>query len=319
MYHRVAKLDTDIWSMSVTPKHFAEHLEVIREYGYPLHLQELRNKMVNCQPIQRQIVITFDDGYADNLYNAKPLLEKFDIPATVFVTSSVMEQETELWWDDLEKILLLPVTLPNFLQLEVQGKNYQWELGESANYNTNNQMQYNRWRFLKEPEENPTRRHKLYRAIYWLLRNLSANERNQIINDLHIWAGSDPVQRKTHHTLTKEELIMLVEGGLIEIGAHTVTHPFLSEYPLGFQRDEIIHSKVYLEGILNRDINSFAYPYGDYNAETVSLVKALGFNCACSCEFARVKSNSDLFLLPRIAVEDWDGDTFAKWLLKSAF
>jgi len=319
MYHRVTELDADLWSMAVTPKHFAEHLEVLREYGYPLHLQELINKLVNYQPLQRQIVITFDDGYADNLYNAKPLLEKFDIPATVFVTSSIMERETEFWWDDLETILLRPATLPNFLQFEVQGINYQWELGEAANYSVNNQLQYSDWRFLKEPEENPTRRHTLYRAIYKLLRILPADERQQIINELYIWAGSAPKQRKTHHTLTKEELIMLEKGSLIEIGAHTVTHPYLSEYPVGFQRDEIIHSKAHLEDILNRDINSFAYPYGDYTTETVSLVKDLGFNCACSCEFARVKTNTDLFLLPRIAVEDCDGDFFAKWLLKSAF
>ena len=51
-------------------------------------------------------MVTFDDGYADNLWNAKPLLERYDVPAAVFVTTGYAGQDREFWWDELETLLL---------------------------------------------------------------------------------------------------------------------------------------------------------------------------------------------------------------------
>jgi peptidoglycan/xylan/chitin deacetylase (PgdA/CDA1 family) len=80
------------------------------------------------------VVITFDDGYADNLHNAKPLLERYDIPATVFVTTGHIGHEREFWGDELDRLLLQPSTLPELLGLSINGSPYQWELGEVAHY-----------------------------------------------------------------------------------------------------------------------------------------------------------------------------------------
>jgi peptidoglycan/xylan/chitin deacetylase (PgdA/CDA1 family) len=79
-----------------------------------------------------EVVVTFDDGYADNLHHAKPLLERYGIPATVFVTSDYIGQEHEFWGDKLERLLLQPGALPQTLQLQVNGTAYQWSLGEAA-------------------------------------------------------------------------------------------------------------------------------------------------------------------------------------------
>src|SRR5215212_8407591 len=82
MYHRVAKSSTDPFSTAVTPHHFAEHLEVLREYFHPVRLKQLPRELSVYNFPQPPVAVTFDDGYADNLYNAKPLLERFAIPAT---------------------------------------------------------------------------------------------------------------------------------------------------------------------------------------------------------------------------------------------
>jgi peptidoglycan/xylan/chitin deacetylase (PgdA/CDA1 family) len=87
MYHRVTELPNDPYLLAVTPKHFAQQLGVIRRYGVPMRLGQLVEALQDGKVPKRAVVVTFDDGYADNLYNAKPLLELYSIPATVFVTT----------------------------------------------------------------------------------------------------------------------------------------------------------------------------------------------------------------------------------------
>jgi peptidoglycan/xylan/chitin deacetylase (PgdA/CDA1 family) len=104
---------------------------------------------------------------------------------------------------------------------------------------------------------------------------------------------------------------------LIEIGAHTVTHPSLSALPIASQREEIWQSKTGLEEILDRPVTSFAYPYGkrsDYSAETVALVREAEFVCACSNFAGLVSQSTDRFQLPRVHVPDCDGEEFVKQL-----
>src|SRR3989337_311080 len=76
-YHRVAEKDIDPWSLCVTPQHFAEHLEVLKQFAQPIGLIEMVEALLACNIPDRSAVVTFDDGYANNLYNAKPLLELY--------------------------------------------------------------------------------------------------------------------------------------------------------------------------------------------------------------------------------------------------
>jgi peptidoglycan/xylan/chitin deacetylase (PgdA/CDA1 family) len=312
MYHRVAEADSDPWSLCVTPKNFAEHLEVLRKYGYPLHLQQLIKRLGNRQPVHRSIVVTFDDGYADNLYNAKPLLEKYNIPATVFVTTSGLEQNQEFWWDKLDRLLLQPRTLPSLLELNINARSYQWELGEATHYSEAYFQLNSHWKMEKEEDTNP--RHTLYRSLYKELHLLPIYEREKLLDEIRIWANAEQFASSTHRSLSKDEMLELESGGLIKVGAHTVTHPFLAQLPIAEQGVEIQQSKDDLEEILGHPVTSFSYPNGSYTRETISLVREVGFNCACCSIAGRIESNSNNFLLPRVVVENWDGEAFARFL-----
>src|SRR5919112_2621349 len=71
LYHQIAQLRSDPWRLSVTPNLFAEHLEILRRHAHVIGLQQLSKALPDGVLPDRAVVVTFDDGYADNLYNAK--------------------------------------------------------------------------------------------------------------------------------------------------------------------------------------------------------------------------------------------------------
>jgi peptidoglycan/xylan/chitin deacetylase (PgdA/CDA1 family) len=314
VYHRVAKAPSDPWSLAVTPDRFAEHLETLREHAVPLRLQQLSRALAEGTLPGRAVVVTFDDGYADNLHNAKPLLERYDVPATVFLPSGFIGSENEFWWDELDRLLLHPGRLPKHLRLNINGKTRRWQLAEAARYPRAEFRRHRRWRAW---EDAPTPRHSLYKSLWRLLHRAGDEERRRVLIELRKWAGVEE-GRPSHALLSLEQASALANEDLIEIGAHTVNHPSLSSLSLKWQRNEILESKVTLEDIVGSPVTSFAYPYGklsDYSAQTVALVREAGFACACSNFPGRVTRSTDAFQLPRLQVEDCDGDDFARQLV----
>ncbi len=317
LYHRVAEPSPDPWSLAVTPRRFAEHLEVLRQHARPMQLRQLSQALLNGSDLpDRSVVVTFDDGYADNLHNAKPLLERYDVPATVFLASGFIGHEREFWWDELDRLLLQPGALPESLSLTVNGSTCRWELGEATRYGEEAALRHRRWRAW---EEAPSSRHSLYYSLWKLLHPMTEGERQRVLHELRGWAGVEPAGRPSHRPLSIEEAVALSRGGLVEVGAHTVTHPVLSALPPASQRDEVLGSKARLEEILGRSITSFAYPHGsrsDYTAETINIVREAGFACSCSNFRGLVERSTDPFQLPRTHVQDWPGDRFARRLSK---
>jgi len=102
-YHRIApsdeKPEDDPLGLAVRAHHFEEHLEVLRSFGGPVRFDRLMASTKDRTEPKESVCITFDDGYADNLHRGKPLLEKFDVPATVFVTSGQIGSGREFPWD----------------------------------------------------------------------------------------------------------------------------------------------------------------------------------------------------------------------------
>ena len=308
LYHRVTDLNSDPWSLAVSPEHFAEQLEVIRQYARPLRLEELVQHLLNGELPDRSVIVTFDDGYADNLHIAKPLLERYEVPATVFVTTGYIGHEREFWWDELDRLLLQPGTLPESLCLEVNESTYQWELDEAARYSEDAARRYRNWRVW---EDAPTARQSLYVSLWELLRPLVEGERRQVLDELRTWAGTESANGPTYSPLSLEEAVELTQGELVEVGAHTVTHPKLSTLSVASQRNEILESKARLEELLNRSVTSFSYPYGSKSAETVAIVREARFACACSTHADLVRPSKRRFRLPRVHVPDWDREEFA--------
>ena len=310
MYHRVANLYSDPWLLAVTPQRFAQHLEILRQHTKPMPLRQLFEGLLSGNVDDRAVAITFDDGYADNLYSAKPLLERYDFPATFFLTTGYIGCEREFWWDELERLFLQPRTLPDVLHVSLNGTMHQWRLGKAVNYSSEEAArQRRRWRARGGVSSS---RHRLYYSLWNLLYSLREGERQRLLGELRAWAGSEPVVRPTHRSLSLDEVVRLAQGELIEIGAHTVTHPALAALPVASQREEILLSKARLEETLDRPVSSFAYPHGNLAEETVGIVREAGFARACTTDANIVEESTDPFQLPRVHVQNWTGREFAR-------
>ncbi|MCS6926617.1 MAG: polysaccharide deacetylase family protein [Candidatus Binatia bacterium] len=311
LYHRIDSTDVDPWGLCVRPEHFAEQLEVLRTEAVPLPLHEfVRAQSAGTLP-RRAVAVTFDDGYADNLTNAKPLLERFQVPATVFVASDYIGGEREFWWDLLEQVLLRPGSLPATLYLQLREQDYCWDLGEAREYS---EEAHRKERARKAWEGQPGSRHHLYYTLWQALQPLPESERRSVLATLARWAGITVTLRDSHRPLTAHELLTLARCDLVTIGAHTVTHPLLTKHPLPLQREEIRASKEHLEKLLGHPVIGFAYPYGGYTRATLSVVREAGFTYACTTRAEGVRRGTDPFELPRFEVEDWNGEEFRKRL-----
>jgi peptidoglycan/xylan/chitin deacetylase (PgdA/CDA1 family) len=312
LYHRVINLQTDPQQLAVSPAHFAQHLDWLHQHTAVLSLGDLMKWLPTGRWPRRTVVITFDDGYADNLLEALPLLQKQKMPATFFLTGDCIGREEEFFWDELDRILLRPGWTPPSLQLELEERVYQWGLRPLEHYSAADAKQHQHWNVL---QPGPTVRQTVYRTLCEFVRKLPPPQRDSVMTQIRDWAGVERKARPTHRALRKEEALALARAEGMEIGAHTMHHPMLAQLPPEEQRHEIRGSKAVLESLIGRPVRSFSYPYGSsdsFTPDTVAAVQKAGFSSAATTIPAAVRKHGDPFQLPRCIVRDWDGDAFGR-------
>jgi len=228
------------------------------------------------------VAVTFDDGYADNLYEALPLLEAHGVPATMFLTTGPIESQQEFWWDALEQ-LLLPA-------------------GDG----------HERW--TVEERRAPSPRHEEYREVTHRFRFLDPDRRERAIRDLASSAGAPITLRPTHRPLTTGEVSTLAASPLIDIGAHGVSHAALAPLDRAMQCGEVAGSRRALEAWLDRPVTAFAYPFGgtaEVTADAERAAREAGMTVACTTQPGRVTASTNPHRVPRVIVRDYPADVFA--------
>jgi peptidoglycan/xylan/chitin deacetylase (PgdA/CDA1 family) len=316
LYHRIAQLRRDPWSLCISPKQFEQQLSVLGEQSCPIRLQDLKSHLSGSPNPQSPILaLTFDDGYADNLLAAEPLLRKFEIPATMFVVCRATNRDREFWWDELERILLEPLPNPRSLRLMIHGMWYEWLLGADSNGSAVTHDGWQAW-----GTDTPSAVHKAYRQIYNLLLPLAPSQRNEVMDQLSDWAGVDRTARPSHRLLSEDQLACLAHSDFIDIGVHTMEHPVLASLSVIDQMKEIGGAKMRIERIIGKTSLLFSYPYGKrnhYGKATVEIVRRTGFEYACTNVPGMVAPGTDVLQLPRVIVPALDGPAFRQWLMRS--
>lgn len=312
MYHRVAKLPSDIWGLAVSPDRFEEQLKVLRRTGAVVSLQELVERVRTNTLARRTIAISFDDGYADNLLAAKPLLEHYQLPATFFITSGHIGLENEFWWDELEQLLLFSEHLPSHFLLHTEERSLEADLTQESRLNRTLLRKHSCWQAGVAPP--PSARAHLYYAIWQQMKPLACAQQQLILAKIRAWAQIPCRPRPAYQSLSVEQLRALSASQLFTIGAHTLTHPSLSNFLLPFQRHELQDSKLQLEKLLNRSINLLSYPYGEASKATEELAQDVAYQAAFTTAEQTLENGSPPFRLGRFQVYNWGSADFERHL-----
>ncbi|UVF18432.1 polysaccharide deacetylase family protein [Microvirga terrae] len=299
MYHRVAEVACDPWQLAVRPQRFADHLRVLTRERKVVPLAWLVGELRESRIPLGSAVLTFDDGYADVFHTAKPILEEYGCPATVFLTTGALDTPG-FWWDVLSRIILETPALPPRLEMDAGGK--------TNNFDVRQVVQPGR-------VQGVAAREALHTELWRALRPLDPTERQSVLAELAAWAGVDATPRSSDRVMTSQEAKALSESPLISIGAHTVTHPSLPLIEDEDRSREIRESRMTCERIVGHPITGFAYPFGDQDDASVSAARAAGIQFACTTDAGVVTPKTDLMRIPRILAADWSQDEFRQNVL----
>ena len=277
MYHRFAEADTP---RRLSQRLFEQHLDYLTRHFRVRRLSDVVEALREGRPVEpRTVVLTVDDGYADFVEYAYPLLQKYEVPATVFVVSDFLDRNSWLWTDAIRHAL--DTTTESRLVLTAHGVRLKHDLGVSS---------------LRE---------RAWLAVCELCLRAAPAERNSLIERLQqALQVTMPLGATADYRAMTWADARRLDPDLVEIGSHTCTHPVLSRCSAPEIDHELRESRRVIEQQLRRPISAIAYPHGepaDYDPRVVRAADAAGYRCAVVAHGGPIGEEVDLFRLERLS------------------
>jgi peptidoglycan/xylan/chitin deacetylase (PgdA/CDA1 family) len=279
-YHRVAPAAAPFSPLCLTPREFERTLAILARRRDVWPLRQVGDWLAGRARLRRDtLVVTFDDGYADNHEHAAPALERLGMPATFFVSTGLLARGGEgFWWDEIGA-RLDRCSEPRLIESVRAEERVRALLRE----------------YVASP---PERRRARARTLVAILKWAPAEERTRLLGSLREnLPGPEP--RAADLLMTTDQVRDLARRGF-EVGGHGVTHAAFSALDPARRRDESRRCRDDLSA-LGIEARSFAYPYGDAGdgGDGARAVAEAGFVLAVTTE-ERVATPADApLLLPR--------------------
>ena len=270
VYHGVCTDDPlKFNTLFITKKRFEAHLKIYKEYFNPISLDDYYAGLFSTEKFN--ICLTFDDGFANNHHYVLPLLQQYKIPATFFITA-IRAAGQDILWNDFLSIAghygPKKITFKREVYHKDKHNKYILPSGvslverlRSKNYEEKEQLME-----LLEPVV-PFRSRRQYEE-YWLQMN-------------------------------EAQIAALSASPYATIGAHGYYHNDLSKIGPASALDEMVQSKKYLEGVINKEIKAIAFPYGAYNGDVLTAAKNAGYTQLLGTE---LNSATDATLRERFTI-----------------
>jgi len=273
-FHGITETPPEYFSRGHALFNVRDQLRYLRRHLRRTSLEEIARAVSRGEsPPAATFAVTFDDGFANNVTLAMPMLRELDIAATFFMPSGLVGSSQDLWVSTLRELVRgwRGVAIP-----EVPGL----------------------WPPLAAADEGS--RYAAYFTMKEVLKNQDG--RRQEILDQLAREGGGYVRPPEQDRVVGLDLMRRMIQEPFAVGAHSRTHPILSALDPEKARAEIDGSRKDLERMLGRPVLDFAYPngrYTDFNDTTCRLVTEAGYRCAVTTEPGTVRRGDDRVALRR--------------------
>jgi len=286
MYHGVSEDEEDYQAWTLIKRtSFQQQVEFLKQNFDCITIDEALDRSGSNQK-RPGVVVTFDDGYRNNLEIALPVLERFKVPASVYIsTQHVIERR--LFWPD---VIWIAAKRSGVSKIDLSHINNSF--GIYPINKAGDPLQGKGWEILENVKMlNPKRQELIVQAIVDAFKNAQGSTEFEIENESSVFTP-----------LTPEQVGVFSSHPLITVGAHSHCHNLLDKIPLEQAGVSIEKSKKILERLTDSAVHHFAYPNGNFNQDIVNIVKAKGFKSAVSVQPGFFRQNNYHYSINRFGI-----------------
>ena len=272
VYHGICLADHLTYNtLFITLKTFEKQMQLYKKHFNIISLNDFYEQRFSNDKFS--VCLTFDDGFANNFKYVLPLLEKYEVPAAFFITS-IREAGYEFLWNDMLSI----------------ARRY----GPSK-------FSFRDEEFIKAPDGRYVSSSTKI-LLTDMLRREPFETKAKLIDVLSTFFSLKRVHEDYWLQISEEQIKTLAASEWVTIGSHSYYHNDLAKIPRTDLKKDVEGSKQFLERIIEKEVNAFAFPYGSYNSEVVEEVKTAGYSQLLATEFLSAGDTNDKTLRERMII-----------------
>ncbi len=250
LYHGIDKTgNTKINSRFISNEAFEEQLIFFKEHFHVVSIEDYYSAKFHSK--KPTLCLTFDDGYANNYHYVFPLLEKYQIPATILITT-LRAAGNDILWADVLDIAAYKYKKP----FEIEGERF--SLKRKTGY-------------VSEATKIPLKESIKQKGYDYKLKMQKA------IPDLNKILRSEEL-KGYWELLSPAEIKEMAASNLITIGSHGYYHNCLETLSATELTFELRESKKWLEEIIKKPVMALAFPDGSFSQEVIDTAKQMGYH-----------------------------------------
>jgi peptidoglycan/xylan/chitin deacetylase (PgdA/CDA1 family) len=285
--HSVVDLKEMPWRPLRTPFSIdllRRQLEIISRHYTWLTLDDAVEMLAGQKPlVPNGIVLTFDDGYRNNMSIALPVLERYSIKPVFYVATGMLNNRMPYWFERLDFAIQ---QLREPTQVDLQGRSFHFQPGDRDSLRES-------YAALRQAAK---KHFDNDRQFYEFFNNMSDRLEKSSGKALAAIQAGDPCSE----TLSDDDLRSLSTSGRATVGSHTVDHFRLDTVDEELCADELTRAKKYIEEVTGTVCRHFCYPNGNWNRSVADAVAAAGYDSAVTTADGFNSVGDDLYSLKRL-------------------